>query len=65
MEKTKVALIGVTGSVGQDFVTSLNDHPWIEVTQIAASERSAVQSYIAAIRNEGGLMMWDVGGEIP
>ena len=39
--KKKVAIIGVTGSVGQEFVQSLNDHPWFEVTQIAASERSA------------------------
>jgi len=65
MEKKKVAIIGVTGSVGQEFVQSLNDHPWFEVTQIAASERSAGKSYIDAIRNEGGIIMWDVGGEIP
>jgi aspartate-semialdehyde dehydrogenase len=65
MEKKKVAIIGVTGSVGQEFVQSLNDHPWFEVTQIAASERSAGKSYLDAIRNEGGIIMWDVGGEIP
>ena len=39
--KKKVAIIGVTGAVGQEFVLSLKDHPWFEVTQIAASERSA------------------------
>ena len=39
--KKKVAIIGVTGAVGQEFVLSLEDHPWFEVTQIAASERSA------------------------
>ena len=65
MEKKKVAIIGVTGSVGQEFVQSLNDHPWFEVTQIAASERSAGKNYLEAIRNEGGIIMWDVGGEIP
>ena len=65
MEKKKVAIIGVTGSVGQEFVQSLNDHPWFEVTQIAASERSAGKNYLDAIRNEGGIIMWDVGGEIP
>ena len=26
--KKKVAIIGVTGSVGQEFVQSLDDHPW-------------------------------------
>ena len=65
MEKKRVAIIGVTGSVGQEFVQSLNDHPWFEVTQIAASERSAGKKYLDAIRNEGGIIMWDVGGEIP
>ena len=52
MEKKKVAIIGVTGSVGQEFVQSLNDHPWFEVTQIAASERSAGKNYLDAIRND-------------
>lgn len=65
MGKKRVAIIGVTGSVGQEFVQSLNDHPWFEVTQIAASERSAGKNYLDAIRNEGGIIMWDVGGEIP
>ena len=64
MEKKRVAIIGVTGSVGQEFVQSLNNHPWFEVTQIA-SERSAGKNYLDAIRNEGGIIMWDVGGEIP
>ena len=57
MEKKKVAIIGVTGSVGQEFVQSLNDHPWFEVTQIAASERSAGKNYLEAIRNEGGIIL--------
>ncbi len=65
MEKKRVAILGVTGSVGQEFVQSLDNHPWFEVTQIAASERSAGKNYLDAIRNEGGIIMWDVGGEIP
>ena len=65
MDKKKVALIGVTGSVGQEFVQSLNNHPWFEVTQIAASERSAGKKYIDAIRDPNGIVAWDVGGEIP
>ena len=63
--KKRVAIIGVTGSVGQEFVQSLNNHPWFEVTQIAASERSAGKMYLDAIRDPGGIIAWDVGGEIP
>ena len=65
MEKKKVAIIGVTGAVGQEFVQSLNNHPWFEVTQIAASARTAGKKYLDAIRNESGIVAWDVGGEIP
>ena len=49
--KKKVAIIGVTGSVGQEFVQSLHNHPWFEVTQIAASERTAGKKYLDAIRD--------------
>ena len=64
--KKKVAIIGVTGAVGQEFVLSLKDHPWFEVTQIAASERSAGKSYVDAIRDpDSGIIKWEVGGEIP
>ena len=63
--KKRVAIIGVTGSVGQEFVQSLENHPWFEVTQIAASERSAGKNYLDAIRNAGGIISWDVEGQIP
>lgn len=39
--KLKVGVLGGTGMVGQRFVTLLENHPWFEVTAIAASERSA------------------------
>jgi aspartate-semialdehyde dehydrogenase len=65
MGKKKVAIIGVTGSVGQEFVQSLNNHPWFEVTQIAASERSAGKNYLDAIKDASGIIAWDVAGEIP
>ena len=64
--KKKVAIIGVTGSVGQEFVLSLENHPWFEVTQIAASERSAGKKYAEAIRDpNSGIVSWEVHGEIP
>ena len=65
MDKKRTAIIGVTGSVGQEFVQSLENHPWFEVTQIAASERSAGKKYLDAIRNPSGIVAWDVEGEIP
>ena len=65
MDKKRVAIIGVTGAVGQEFVQSLNNHPWFQVTQIAASERSAGKKYTDAIRDPSGIISWDVDGEIP
>jgi aspartate-semialdehyde dehydrogenase len=65
MDKKRVAIIGVTGAVGQEFVQSLENHPWFEVTQIAASERSADKNYLDAIKDASGIIAWDVGGEIP
>jgi len=62
----KVAIIGVTGAVGQEFVVSLDKHPWFEVTQIAASERSAGKKYVDAIKDpNSGIINWQVGGQIP
>jgi aspartate-semialdehyde dehydrogenase len=64
--KKRVAIIGVTGSVGQEFVLSLKNHPWFEVTQIAASKRSAGKKYLDAIKDpNSGITNWQVGGEIP
>jgi aspartate-semialdehyde dehydrogenase len=65
MDKKRVAIIGVTGAVGQEFVQSLVNHPWFKVTQIAASERSAGKKYLDAIKDANGIVAWDVGGEIP
>ena len=64
--KKKVAIIGVTGAVGQEFVQTLENHPWFEVTQIAASERSAGKKYVEAIRDpDSGIVSWEIGGKIP
>jgi aspartate-semialdehyde dehydrogenase len=45
--KTKwpVAVLGATGAVGQMFVRLLSDHPWFELKELAASERSAGKRY--------------------
>ena len=47
--KTPVGILGATGSVGQKFVELLADHPWFEITAIAASDRSAGKSYGEAV----------------
>ena len=43
-----VAVLGATGSVGQRFVSLLNDHPWFKVVALAASDRSVGQKYSEA-----------------
>jgi aspartate-semialdehyde dehydrogenase len=50
--KTKwpVAVLGATGAVGQMFVRLLADHPWFELRELAASERSAGKKYGDATR---------------
>lgn len=47
-EKIKVGILGATGSVGQKFIELLNDHPWFEIAELGASERSAGKKYIDA-----------------
>ena len=47
--KLKVGILGATGMVGQRFVTLLSDHPWFEVALVAASPRSAGQTYEQAV----------------
>lgn len=49
MEKRKVGVVGATGMVGQRFVTLLADHPWFEITAVAASARSAGKTYGDAV----------------
>lgn len=49
MEKKRVGIIGATGMVGQRLLTLLDGHPYFEVTALAASARSAGQTYEAAI----------------
>jgi aspartate-semialdehyde dehydrogenase len=39
------AILGATGAVGQTFVRLLEGHPWIELVEVAASERSQGRSY--------------------
>jgi len=41
----RAAILGATGAVGQRFIALLENHPWLEVARVAASERSAGKRY--------------------
>ncbi len=45
MTTIDVAVLGATGMVGQQFVARLGNHPWFNVTRLAASERSEGKRY--------------------
>ena len=47
--KIPVGILGATGSVGQKFIELLADHPWFEITAVAASENSAGKVYKDAV----------------
>ena len=47
--KLKVGILGATGMVGQRFIALLENHPWFEVTTVAASPRSAGRTYEDAV----------------
>lgn len=60
MKRYKVGIIGATGMVGQRFVLLLSEHPWFEITTLAASSRSAGKTYREAIGNR-----WAMKKEMP
>ena len=59
-EKLKVGVLGGTGMVGQRFISLLENHPWFEVTTIAASPRSAGVIYEKAVEGR-----WKMDTPIP
>lgn len=48
-DRLRAGILGGTGMVGQRFISLLENHPWFEVTTIAASPRSAGRSYEEAV----------------
>ncbi|MDD1759517.1 MAG: aspartate-semialdehyde dehydrogenase, partial [Methanothrix sp.] len=58
MAKIKAGVLGATGAVGQRFIEGLKDHPWFELTSLAASERSAGKKYKDAAK-------WRLESELP
>jgi aspartate-semialdehyde dehydrogenase len=55
--KIEVGLLGATGTVGQQFVRLLTDHPWFRLNWVAASERSSGRRY--------GDLPWRLSAPLP
>lgn len=47
--KIPIAILGATGTVGQRMVALLADHPWFQIAQLAASEKSVGKPYMEAV----------------
>ncbi|WP_375760146.1 aspartate-semialdehyde dehydrogenase [Corallococcus exercitus] len=65
MAKLRAVLIGATGLAGQQFIAALKDHPFIELTGLAASPRSAGKTYADALRASNGMLAWFVPEPLP
>ncbi len=65
MKKLRCGLLGATGLAGQQFVSALKNHPWFELTAIAASPRSAGKTYSDALKAPNGMMGWLLPETIP
>ena len=59
-EKLRVGILGGTGMVGQRFIALLENHPWFEVTTIAASPRSEGLTYEEAVKGR-----WKMDTPVP
>ena len=57
-KKFRAGVLGATGAVGQRLVELLADHPWFELAEVAASERSSGKRYSEAVN-------WHLNTSIP
>src|SRR5438105_5702287 len=57
-QKWRAGVVGATGIVGQRLVRLLAEHPWFELNEVAASERSSGRSYAEAVH-------WHLESPIP
>ena len=60
MEKLRISILGATGVVGQNYIKLLQDHPWFQIVDIAASPRSAGKTYEEAVKAK-----WQMPIDIP
>jgi aspartate-semialdehyde dehydrogenase len=56
--KIPVGILGATGTVGQRFIQLLHEHPWFEITWLAASDRSVGKLYPEAAK-------WNLATPVP
>jgi aspartate-semialdehyde dehydrogenase len=59
-KRFRVGVLGATGMVGQRFVSLLENHPWYDVTLVAASANSAGQKYRDAVKGR-----WSLAAPLP
>src|SRR6059058_1256163 len=57
-KKWRAGVLGATGIVGQRLVRLLAEHPWFELNEVAAAERSSGRSYAEAVH-------WHLESPIP
>lgn len=50
MQRVEIGILGATGTVGQRFLELLANHPWFDVSWLAASDRSSGKLYGEAVR---------------
>ncbi|MCK4381105.1 MAG: aspartate-semialdehyde dehydrogenase, partial [Candidatus Lokiarchaeota archaeon] len=50
MNKYKIGILGATGVVGQNYISLLQNHPWFQIVDVAASPRSANKTYEEAVK---------------
>ncbi|MBX7100968.1 MAG: aspartate-semialdehyde dehydrogenase [Myxococcaceae bacterium] len=65
MKKLRCALVGATGLAGQQFIAALKDHPFFELTGLAASPRNAGKRYVDALKAPNGMLGWFLTEPIP
>jgi aspartate-semialdehyde dehydrogenase len=53
MQKSRVGILGATGLVGQQYVHQIKDHPFFEISFLAASKDSAGKKYGTALTEKG------------
>ncbi|MCE8428629.1 MAG: aspartate-semialdehyde dehydrogenase [Candidatus Methanoperedens sp.] len=58
MEQIRAGVLGATGNVGQRFIEMLSNHPWFELTSLAASDKSAGKRF-------GDAANWRLEKKIP
>jgi len=60
MKKLKIGILGATGMVGQNYIKLLQNHPWFEIIDVAASPRSAGKRFKEAVKTK-----WQMAIPIP